>query len=514
MSDEFIVGASGDEAAPVVYPKRVNRPHPNLRALAEQAMRARGFLVGVPTLAEKQLDAEAEPAFNGGKLVDLTSWLWSSIDNDESKDLDQIEFAKQEANGIRLYVGIADVDWFVPSSSPLDVAALQNTTSVYTGIETFPMLPDKLSTNLSSLNQSGKRLAIVIEMLVGHGPDPGAVLESSVYPAIVENKAQLTYNAVAAWLDNQPLNDTTGTLQKIRSSTELQTQLKLQDAAAALLRERRHEAGALSFHTTDLQPITSPEGTVIDLQTRRQNRASYLIEDLMIAANQATAAFLEGHRSPSVSRIVRDPERWDRIVAIAASLGATLSPEPDARSLEAFLKQQQAANPLHFPDLSLAIIKLLGRGEYVVKQPGDDATGHFGLAVRNYSHSTAPNRRYADLITQRLLKAVFAGKAVPYKPDELNDMAKHCTEREDAANRVERFVKKCAAAMLLITRIGEVFDAVVSGISADGMWVRVSNPVVEGKLLQRLPHMDVGHRLRVRLVSVDPEKGFIDFEPA
>jgi exoribonuclease-2 len=477
-------------------------------------MRARGFLVGFPPEAEQQLGAETEPSFAHLQAADLTSWLWSSIDNDDSRDLDQIEFARKENNGIRLYVAIADVDWFVPSESPLDRAARQNTTSVYTGIETFPMLPEKLSTNLSSLNERGKRLAIVVEMLVANDGDPGSIAESSVYPALVENKAQLTYSAVAAWLDNHAVADSTGTLRKIQASEELQTQLKLQDTAAALLRERRHEAGALSFHTTELQPVTAADGVVIDLETRRQNRASYLIEDLMIAANEVTAAFLDAHGSPSVRRVVTDPERWDRIAAIATSLGGTLSPQPDARSLEVFLKQQQATNPSHFADLSLAVIKLLGRGEYRVKRPGDDAPGHFGLAVQNYSHSTAPNRRYADLITQRLLKAVFGGSPVPYSTAELNGMAKHCTEREDAANKVERFVKKCAAATLLLSRIGETFDAVVSGVTADGTWVRLCHPVVEGKLIPRIQRMDVGHRLRVRLVSVDPEKGFIDFEPA
>lgn len=486
--------------------------HPNLKAIAEQAMRERGFLVKSPPEAIEQLKTETEPPLDSLKVVDLSSWLWSSIDNDESRDLDQIEYAKKEAGGTRIYVGIAEVDWFVALNSALDRAAVQNTTSVYTGVETFPMLPDKLSTDLSSLNEGAKRLAIVVEILVSDGGDDGRILESSVYPAIVQNGAQLTYNGVAAWLDGESSAAGTATFEKIQKSKELQDQIRMQEKAAVFLRQRRHEAGALSFHTSELQPITSADGTVIDLQARRQNRASFLVEDFMIAANQSTATFLDQKGLPTLRRVVRDPERWQRIVALARSLGGNLPAEPDAKSLEEFLQQQQRLNPAHFSDLSLSVIKLLGRGEYVLKLPGDQAPGHFGLAVRNYSHSTAPNRRYPDLVTQRLLKAAFAGTNSPYSADDLRALAKHCTEREDAAGKVERLVKKCAAATLLVSRIGERFDAVVSGISAAGTWVRLSHPPVEGKLIGSVAQLDVGHRVRVRLVSADPEKGFIDFE--
>jgi exoribonuclease-2 len=475
-------------------------------------MRDRGFLVKSPPDAVEQLKTETEPPLDSLKVADLSSWLWSSIDNDESRDLDQIEYAKKEAGGTRIYIGIADVDWFVPLNSALDRAAVRNTTSVYTGVETFPMLPDKLSTDLSSLNEAAKRLAIVVEILVTDRGDDGRIQESSVYPAIVQNGAQLTYNGVAAWLEGESSEAGTATLQKIQKSEELQAQIRMQDTAAALLRKRRHEAGALSFHTSELQPIISVDGAVIDLQARRQNRASFLVEDFMIAANQATATFLDQKSLPSLRRVVRDPERWERIVALAASLGGNLPPEPDAKSLEAFLQQQQRLNPAHFSDLSLSVIKLLGRGEYVLKLPGDDAPGHFGLAVQNYSHSTAPNRRYPDLVTQRLLKKAFAGTKSPYSTDDLQALAKHCTEREDAAGKVERFVKKCAAATILVSRIGQRFDAVVSGISAAGTWVRLSHPPVEGKLMGSVGHLDVGHRVQVRLVSADPEQGFIDFE--
>jgi exoribonuclease-2 len=477
--------------------------HPNLRAIAERAVRARGFLIDLPAEAQEQLAMEVEPAMDSMHIRDLSSWLWSSIDNDDSRDLDQIEYAQEESGGTRIYVGVADVDWFAPINSALDRVARQNTTSIYTGVETFPMLPSKLSTGLSSLNEGAKRLAIVVEMLVS---DDGRIVESTVYPAIVQNKAQLTYNAVAGWLEGQTVPP------KVGASEELQRQLKLQDNVAQALCERRHEAGALTFHTSELQPVLSAEGAVIDLQARHANRASLLIEDFMIAANQSTAIFLDQHGLPSVRRVVRDPARWDRIVALAAALGGHLPAEPDAAGLEAFLKQQQKANPAHFADLSLSIIKLLGRGEYVVKFPGEDAPGHFGLAVQNYSHSTAPNRRYPDLLTERLLKEAFAGSRSPYGREDLAALARHCTEKEDDANRVERFVKKCAAATILMSRIGETFDAVVSGVSADGTWVRLSHPPVEGKLVGRFKQLDVGHRVQVRLQSADAERGFIDFE--
>lgn len=476
-------------------------------------MRARGFLVRFPEEAHKQLHDERDPDFDSLKIRDLSSWFWSSIDNDDSRDLDQIEYAQREAAGIRIYVGIADVDWFVPLHSPIDRVAANNTTSVYTGVETFMMLPEGLSTDLSSLNEGVKRLAVVAELLI---TPEGTVGASSHYLAVVKNHAQLTYDAVAAWLDGKTdLGITEAgqrTLAKIRNSEELQAQLKLQDETAQLLRVRRHEAGALSFQTQELRPVMSPEGSVLDLDTRQQNRASYIIEDFMIASNQATAGFLDDRGFPSIRRVVRVPSRWERIVALAASLGGSLPDEPDGKALEDFLQAQLRTRPAHFADLSLAIIKLLGRGEYVLKLPGDEAPGHFGLAVHNYSHTTAPNRRYPDLITQRLLKAAIAGKKNPYSTSELDALARHCTEKEDDANKVERLVRKCAAATLLTSRIGQKFSAVVSGVSRDGTWVRLSSPPVEGKVVGPPSHLDVGDRVRVQLVSTNPEKGFIDFE--
>ena len=489
-----------------------NPKHPDLRRLAKHAMMARGFLVEFPPEAKAQVATEAEPSFDTLKVRDLRSWFWSSIDNDESRDLDQIEYAKSEAGGTRLYVGIADVDWFVSRDSMIDQAAQHNTTSVYTGVLTFPMLPERLSTDLTSLNEGQQRLALVVEMLV---TDDGRSAESAVYAAVVENKAQLTYNGVAAWL-----GDASGTaseigrrtLSKIQQSPELQEQLRLQDRAAETLRKARHEAGALSFHTSEMNPILSTDGVVLDLEVRRQNRASLLIEDLMIASNEVTAKFLDDHDVPSLRRVVKTPERWDRIVSLAASLGSHLPVQPDMKSLQQFLDTQRQDNPAHFADTSLAVVKLLGRGEYMARSPGDMTPGHFALAVNAYSHSTAPNRRFPDLITQRLVKAVLSRTAPPYSKEELNALAAHCTEREDAANKVERFVKKCAAAVLLRTRIGEVFNGVVSGVTDRGSWVRISHPQVEGKIVGRPRRVDVGDRVRVRLDSVDAEQGFIDFE--
>src|SRR5437870_1205100 len=480
-----------------------NPKHPDLRRLAKHAMMARGFLVEFPPEAKAQVATEAEPSFDTLKVRDLRSWFWSSIDNDESRDLDQIEYATGEADRTRVYVGIADVDSLVARDSMIDQAAEHNTTSVYTGVLTFPMLPEKLSTDLTSLNESQQRLAIVIEMLV---TDDGRAAESSVYVAAVENKAQLTYNGVAAWLEG------TSSVPKIEQNPELQDQLRLQDRAAENLRKARHEAGALTFHTAEMNPVVSSEGVVLDLEVRHQNRASLLIEDLMIASNQAVAKFLDENDFPSLRRVVKTPERWDRIVSLAGSSGYKLPEQPDVKSLEQFLNVQRETNPAHFADVSLAVVKLLGRGEYMARSPRDATPGHFALAANAYSHSTAPNRRFPDLITQRLVKAALARTAPPYSKDELQPLAAHCTEREDAANKVERFVKKCAAAVLLRTRIGEVFNGVVSGVTDRGSWVRISHPQVEGKIVGRPRRVDVGDRVRVRLDSVDAEQGFIDFE--
>jgi VacB/RNase II family 3'-5' exoribonuclease len=477
--------------------------HPDLRALATRAMIERGFLPEIPSDARAEVASKHEPVFDTERIRDLRPFLWSSIDNDDSRDLDQIEYAVREAGGTRVYVGIADVDSLVARDSMIDRAAEHNTTSVYTGVLTFPMLPVKLSTDLTSLNEGGERTAIVIEMLV---TDTGRVEESSVYVAVVENKAQLTYNGVAAWLEG------TSSVPKIKQNPGLQDQLRLQDRVAESLRKARHEAGALTFQKSEMNPVVSSEGVVVDLELRSQNRASLLIEDLMIASNQVVAKFLDDNDSPSLRRVVKTPERWDRIVALAASSGYKLPDDPDVKSLEQFLDLQRQTNPTHFADLSLAVVKLLGRGEYMARSPREATPGHFALAATAYSHSTAPNRRFPDLVTQRLVKAALSKTMPPYSREELQPLAAHCTEREDAANKVERFVKKCAAAVLLAPRIGQVFDGVVSGVNERGAWVRISRPQVEGKIADHGRRVDVGDRVQVRLEFVDPERGFIDFE--
>jgi len=269
--------------------------------------------------------------------------------------------------------------------------------------------------------------------------------------------------------------------------------------------------GALNLETIEARPVFDGD-ELKDLEAERKSRAKEIIEDFMIAANGVTARYLAGKMFPSLRRVVRTPQRWDRIVELAGDHGVQLSREPDSRSLEEFLVSAKAADPVRFPDLSLSVIKLLGAGEYVVELPGGSAAGHFGLAVRDYTHSTAPNRRFPDLITQRLLKAALAGHSVPYGNDELAALARSCTDEEDAAKKVERQVEKSAAAMLLESRIGERFDGIVTGASDKGTWVRLLHPPIEGKLVSGAAGADVGDRLRVQLIRTDVERGYIDFK--
>jgi len=485
----------------------------NLEQIARQVMKSYDFLTDAPVQVLAEAQAAKEPVFEKLPVRDLSAWLWSSIDNDDSKDLDQIEYAAPDPKGTRLYVGIAHVDGFAPKGSATDAFAQHNTTSLYTGVKTFPMLPEKLSTDLSSLVEGKKRLAVVVEILVNA---ENHIEETSVYPAIVFNRAQLTYNAVSVWLGDTPASQvasdvTTRMLAKITSHPELQGQLRLQDRVAQGLRLKRHEAGALSFASTEFRPEILPDGR-IELKPSPLNRATQLIEDFMIAANQATAAFLESKGFPSLRRIVRTPKRWDRIVALAADHGGPLPAAPDSKALENFLVEQQRKDPDHFPDLSLAIIKLLGRGEYLVKAPGQQAPGHFGLAVENYSHSTAPNRRYPDLLTQRLILAANQGSPSPYPFDELQRLAQYCTQKEDDANKVERTVRKSIAAVALSPRIGESFDAFITGVSDKGVWARLLHPPVEGKIQGKTDGLDVGDPVTVRLMGTNPLKVFIDFQ--
>ena len=474
--------------------------------MAKQAMLENGFEPEFPPQVQLQLgELKAHPPHvaPGANIRDLRNLLWSSIDNDTSRDLDQIEVAERLPNGeTKILVGIADVDTFVPKSSAIDLHAGKETTTVYTGVKNFPMLPEQLSTDTSSLLEAGDKLSIVIEFVVGID---GVVHSGSVYQAIVRNKAQLTYNAVGAWLEN-----TDGAPDKVAASPELQSQLKLQDEVAQALRNERYRHGALNIETIEVHPLILNE-KIVDVVKQEKNRATELIEDFMIAANEVVARMLDSNKVSSIRRVVKTPERWDRIVELAAKQGGQLPGVPDSKALNDFLIQRKAADPDHFADLSLAVIKLMGPGEYVLERPGDPEQGHFGLAVQDYTHSTAPNRRFADLVTQRLIKAVLASQPAPYSNDELAAVALNCTVKEDAARKVEREMSKRIAAVAMSSRIGEVFDGIVTGVTPRGTFVRVLKPAVEGLLAQGQQGADVGDRLRVKLIRTDVQRGYIDF---
>ncbi len=475
-----------------------------LASIARQAMIDRGLQPDFSEAAKNQLASIDAPASaNDGSARDLRNLLWCSIDNDDSRDLDQLTVAEDIGGGnVRVLVAVADVDALVKRGTPIDDHARQNTTSVYTAAEIFPMLPEKLSTDLTSLNEREERMAIAVDF---HVDPSGNVTSGEVYRARVHNKAKLAYDAVGMWLEGHA-----GPPEKIASMRTLADNLKLQDRTADKMRELRQEHGALELETIEPRAIFR-DGEVVDLRQEARNNARNLIEDFMIAANGVTARFLASKQVPAIRRVVRSPERWDRIEAIAAELGDRLPPDPDARALEEFLRRRRKADPLRFPDLSLAVVKAMGPGEYVVERPGDPPIGHFGLAVRDYTHSTAPNRRFPDLITHRLMKAVLSGSSQPYTENDLEDLARHCTDAEDAANRVERQVRKSAAAVLLSNRIGERFDAIVTGASVKGTWVRILHPPVEGKLIHGAEGVDIGDRIRVKLISVDIPAGYIDF---
>ncbi len=436
-------------------------------------------------------------------IRDLTQLLWCSIDNDDSRDLDQLTASEILPNGgVRIYVAIADVDALVKKGSAIDLHARHNTTSVYTSARIFPMLPEQLSTNLTSLNPDEVRLALINEM---EFKNDGTLLHSAIYRGRVLNKAQLAYDAVSAWIEGE--GELPEAAQRIHG---MHAQLHTQDALAQKLRKIRHAQGALEFET--FQPRALFEGDRIsDIRQQVQNRARQIIEELMIATNGCTARFLADHGIAAFRRIVRSPERWLRIVALAQEYGETLPSEPDGRALEHFLAKQHQADPIRFPDLSLVIIKLMGSGEYVVERPNAQPIGHFGLAVQDYTHSTAPNRRYPDLITLRLIKAILAGTHSPYSNAELDELAAHCTVQEDAAKKVERQMRKSEAALLLHARIGQRFNGVITGTGTHGMWVRIFEPPAEGRLSGELPELKVGQLVRVRLVSTSVERGFIDF---
>jgi exoribonuclease-2 len=451
-------------------------------------------------LAEVDRLREAAPP---GGLRDLRSLPWVSIDNDDSRDLDQLSVAESLPRGaVRIRVAVADVGALVGDGSALDGHARHNTTSVYTAAQIFPMLPERLSTDLTSLNEDQDRAALLADMVV---EEDGELSGAEVYRAVVRNHAKLAYNAVGEALEGHgPMPGRAG------AAPELAEQVRIQDAVAQKLRRLRYERGALELET--IEPHALFDGDqIVDLMVEAKNRARELIEDFMIAANGVTARFLAEKGVASLRRVVRSPERWQRIVKVAQENGERLPPEPDNKALEEFLSRRRRADPLRFPDLSLVIIKLMGSGEYVVERPGQTAAGHFGLAVRDYTHSTAPNRRYPDLITQRLLKAALQDGQPPYSAAELEPLAQHCTEMEDAADKVERQIRKSAAALLLERRLGQRFDGVVTGASEKGTWVRIFSPPVEGKLVQGWEGLEVGDRLRVKLISTDVARGFIDF---
>jgi len=483
------------------------RQHTILQRIARQAMLERGLLPDFSREALAELDRIPDPAtLAWTKARDLRELPWASIDNDDSRDLDQLTAAENLPGGaVKILVAIADVDALVKKGSAIDGHARQNTTSVYTAAQIFPMLPEKLSTDLTSLGFHEDRPAVVIEMVVNA---EGSLQDSEIYQAVVHNKAKLAYNSVAVWLEgNGPMPE------PIKAVEGLDANIRTQDLVAQKLKAFRHEHGALDLETIEAKAVFDNE-VLQDLEADTKNRARELIEDFMILANGVTARYLAARRIPSLRRVVRSPKRWERIVEVAANSGFRLPPTPDPKELARFLTIRKAADPLRFPDLSLTIVKLMGAGEYAVELPGEEGVGHFGLAVRDYTHSTAPNRRFPDLITQRLLKAALSGSPSPYGTDELTELARHCTEQEDDANKVERQVGKSAAAMLLESRIGERFDAIVTGDSEKGTWVRIFHPPVEGRLIQGHEGVDVGHRIRVQLVHTDVERGYIDFKKA
>ena len=474
-----------------------------LKRLASDAMRAHGLAPDLPAAAVAQAGAATAATESGPEIRDLRNLLWSSIDNDDSLDLDQIEVAETvDAGRCKLRVGIADVDSVVKIGTAVDEHARGNTTSVYTAAEIFPMLPERLSTNLTSLGQDQDRLCVVVEMTVEANGVLGA---SSIYRARVRNRAKLAYRSVAAWLQGTgPLPSRVGAL------AGLEEQLRLQDTVAQALKRSRQTQGALEFDTAENRAVYQ-NGVLIDLQPDPKNRAQELIEEFMIAANGVAARFLQQHGRSSVRRILRTPKRWDRIVQLAKDAGEELPQAPDALALNAFLSKRRQVDPSHFADLSLAIIKCLGPGEYIAEGPAQKPEGHFGLAVRDYTHSTAPNRRFPDLMTQRLLKAVLQNQPPPYSDTELPTLASHCTEQEASAKKVERQIEKSAAAMLLGSRIGSRFEGIVTGASDKGTWVRIASPAAEGRVVKNFQGLDVGNHVQVQLVHVDVARGFIDF---
>jgi len=484
-----------------------NHPvHFNLVAAAHASMLEHGFQPDFPAGTDAELEQiKAQPAAQPGDgIADLRNLLWSSIDNDTSRDLDQIEWAEQLPDGrIRVLVGVADVDARVHSGTVIDKHAQYETTSVYTGVKIFPMLPTELSEGISSLNENEDRSAIVIEYAIDAG---GNASDGKACRALVRNRAQLAYPSIGAWLEGKAEPPA-----KVASSAELAAQLKLQDAAAQRMEGNRFQHGALDLETIETHPVMITD-QIVGIAPIQKNRATMLIEEFMVAANGVIARTFQDAGVASIRRIVRTPKRWDRIVELARERkGVNLPDQPDSKALNDFLRDQKQKDPDHFPDLSLMVIKLMGPGEYVLVKPNEPSPGHFGLAVQDYTHSTAPNRRYPDVVTQRLLKALLAKSPAPYSQDQLEALAVRCTEMEDAARKVEREMQKRIAAVALHPHIGQTYQAIVTGVTPHGTFVRTLEPHVEGMLVEGGKHLDVGDRLTVKLVSTDPQRGYIDF---
>jgi VacB/RNase II family 3'-5' exoribonuclease len=475
----------------------------NLTQLARQAMIARGLQPDYPAAVIRQLNEITSPAKPYDGLHDFRAMLWSSIDNDDSRDLDQLTAAYEEAEGhISLWVAIADVDALVTKDSSIDLHAQVNTTTVYTPSIIFPMLPEKLSTNLTSLNELQDRVAIVVKIRINQ---QGDIQDSSLHTAVVHNHAKLSYQSVGAWLEGKgPMPE------KIASRPCLGENLRLQNQAAQILKKKRAAMGALTLETPDAQPIFKGQ-RIVGMEPAVTNLAHQLIEHFMISANSVIARYLRDAKIPSIRRIVRVPKYWDRLVDVAKKAGEKLPEVPDSKALDSFLVKMRQRDPQAFADLSLTVVKLLGSGEYIVESPGDTPVGHFGLALVDYTHSTAPNRRYPDIITQRQIKALLNGTESPYGLPELQWLAPHCTQQEDAATKVERQLRKSAEALLLSSRLGESFEGIVTGAALKGTWVRVFKPAAEGRVVHGMEHLVVGDRIRIKLLSVDVAKGFIDF---
>ncbi len=475
----------------------------DLEDRARRAMREAGFPDHVPKpveLAAERLKHDHKLPSVSSDILALQNLLWSSIDNDDSMDLDQLEYVEEHEDGVRLMVAIADVDALVENGAVVDGYAREMTTSVYTGVLTFSMLPEQLSHGITSLLPGEDRLAIVIDMHIAPSGDAELM---GLSRALVRNKAKLVYEEVGSWLDGQgPLSCGTAEIPDLRK------QLQLQSKTAQWLASARDRTGKLNLQTIEARPVIR-DGQVTDMRATVINPARRIIENFMIAANMCIASHFSSLGLPAIQRIVVEPKRWDRIRDLASISGDYLPLKPDQRALSAFLTKRRAADPESFPDLSLSVVKLLGNGEYTVVRPGDNG-GHFGLAVHNYTHSSAPNRRYPDLITQRMLKASLSGQQIPYAVKELERLANHCTEREDEANKVERLMRKSAAATMLQDRIGEAFDGIVTGASPKGTYARVFEPPFEGRIVRSERGLDVGDRVRVKLLDANPENGFID----